>query len=179
MKDSTRELLMRRRIPVAILGGVVIMLIGAIAFPQRYMQYVAGVAVMAIGTFTLWAITAKSKPSATQGVPTIRANMARSRLIYTRVVTFALLAWVAFVTLFWFEHDRSRGLLVSAGGGAVIAALGWLFFRSRFLCPQCGTNFRAERVEKLGKGSMDKRGAEVLWDSCPKCGVSFDSPYPH
>jgi rubredoxin len=52
-----------------------------------------------------------------------------------------------------------------------------LFIRNRLCCPRCGTDFRQERFAKLGRWSMDPRGAEELWESCPQCGVSFDEPY--
>jgi hypothetical protein len=60
----------------------------------------------------------------------------------------------------------------------------WLL-RGRFLCPGCGTDlqkrnaerFRQERRER-GWLNADRRLFWEAWDACPRCGRSFDDPYP-
>jgi hypothetical protein len=66
-------------------------------------------------------------------------------------------------------HAMAFGLVFAV----VLLPIAYWLFR----CPRCGTTFSKYRREKLGRWSMDTRGADELWDSCPKCGVSFDAPW--
>ena len=62
--------------------------------------------------------------------------------------------------------------------GLIVLEIVELFVKKRIRCPRCGTDFRKERLAKVGRWSLDLRMAADLWDACPHCGVSFNDPCP-
>jgi uncharacterized C2H2 Zn-finger protein len=90
------------------------------------------------------------------------------------------MAWIATFVLIGTGFPLMQGQALGIGGFAVLFAvmslIVWLVIRSRLRCPRCEADFRAERVAKLGRWSMDTRGMTELWNACPRCGVSFNDP---
>lgn len=61
---------------------------------------------------------------------------------------------------------------------AVIQTL-WVVAKRRRVCPRCGSNFeqlRGELVPEEGKRAF--WDIWDIWDKCPRCGISFDEPWP-
>jgi uncharacterized C2H2 Zn-finger protein len=87
-------------------------------------------------------------------------------------------AWVAVVTLFVTDISKIEQQTLAVGGCLTLFLIAWLFVRNKLRCPRCGSDFRKERIAKLGRFSLDTRGAADLWDACPHCGVSFNDLWP-
>jgi hypothetical protein len=163
--------------------GLTLLVLGAVLmalFVPRSLQKISSFGLLLGFTlFVFWAKTSSEKKQQRPagGIVTIADYFKRSRLLLTRAVGIPCIVWCVIVS---FDDQLSRGhqQIAAVSGGLVIACLGWLLFRDRFRCPQCGTNFRKERLEKLGRWTMDKRGTEELWDSCPNCHVGFQTPMP-
>jgi len=101
-------------------------------------------------------------------------------LVYRRTkYTVLAVAAVPIVTAVMYLHVATVPLLavvVITGlgiGFALRLITGWLF-----RCPRCCTDFEEERIKLLGRGSRDRRMYWVLWDACPRCGISFNDPWP-
>jgi hypothetical protein len=119
------------------------------------------------------------KPGLT-GAPalTIGEHFNRTNAYFVRIMVPLGTAWVAGVVLFVTGIPKMQQNALAIGGGVALGLIGSLFIRNQLRCPRCGTDFRKERIAKLGRWSWDTRGTEELWNACPRCGVSFNDPWP-
>jgi len=166
-----------------VLVGMVFLILGSILtyifVPPRFQNATIAVILLALLLVLFWA---KTSPLEIQrqspGQPiTIGNYLKKSRLLFIRVMGITCIVWCVAVT-FDDQLSRNQQKIAAICGAGILTWMEWLLFRDRLRCPQCGTNFRKERSEKLGRWTMDQRGAEEIWDSCPTCHVSFDSPAP-
>jgi hypothetical protein len=119
---------------------------------------------------------------------TIREHFRRrfNRIKYGFTVVAIVLAGV----LVWrYPHQTPEQYLTYGVvlGIPLALVLRWLL-RGRFLCPRCGTDLQKLRVEQrrqarrergqLGYFNVDAQPFYETWDACPRCGCSFDDPYP-
>jgi hypothetical protein len=180
MKDTTREWLIRREKPIAVTFVVLVGIVAAIALPKEYMKYVIACIIVAIGVFVSWTRTQPAPTIANPQIsPSIREHMLRVHVWYVRTTVVLCIGWIAAAQVVWSSNaERGKFYLVGLAGALVITLLASLIARPYLRCPQCRTNFRKERIAKLGRFSRDPRSAAELWDSCPQCGISFDTPYP-
>jgi hypothetical protein len=114
------------------------------------------------------------------GIPsvTIGEHLKRTSAYFQRIMAPLCAAWGAGVVLFVTGMSRIQQQALAIGGGVALFLIGSLFVRNQLRCPRCGTDFRKERIAKLGRWSGDNRGTSELWDACPRCGVSFNDPWP-
>jgi hypothetical protein len=177
--EKHREWVRRHHIPIGIGLALVFMFFGVVLFPHSPSEVAAVIAVL-IGVFITWVRfpLARLKLSAA-GTPSIsiRDRLRRTNALFQRVMVPVLIAWVVGVTLFATDIPKSQRQPLLYGGALLIALIGGLYIRGKLRCPQCGTDFRKERIAKLGRWSFDTRMTTDLWDACPRCGVSFDEPY--
>jgi uncharacterized C2H2 Zn-finger protein len=149
----------------------------ALALPKSYIGAATAAVFTAFALFFAWARTPllRSKSATQTGAPTIREHIKRTRAYFQRILVPAVVLWCVGLTFYKAGLTKLQQQGLAGAGGLVLLWIVWLFVRNRFRCPRCGTDFRQERIAKLGRWSTDPRGAEDLWDSCPHCGVSFTS----
>jgi ribosomal protein S27AE len=165
---------------VAIGLAVVGMTVGAVFFPHSGRGTLT-VTVLTLALMVAWAQTPLPRPkSLTAGIPplTIRDHLKRTNAVFVRIMVPLLCGWIVVVTLFLTDIPKPQRQAWAIGGGVVLAFIGSMFIRARLRCPRCGSDFRKERITQLGRWSFDTRTTTDLWDACPRCGVSFDEPYP-
>jgi hypothetical protein len=92
----------------------------------------------------------------------IREHFKRTNALFVRIMVPIAGAWVAAITLFGTSMTKAHQQVLSIGGGVVVVLVGSLFIRNRLRCPRCGTDFRNERLAKLGRWSFDSRGSADL-----------------
>ena len=159
-----------------VLAGI----ITVVFFPRSVHQAVAVslmIVLVVFGTFLAWART----PALTRVQPdaplTIREHFKRTNVLFQRIFTPIMMAWVAGFILFATGMSKVERNAWTYCGLVAMCVIAFPFLRSRLVCPRCGTNFKQERFAKLGRWSFDRRTAAEIWDCCPRCGVSFDEPY--
>jgi ribosomal protein S27AE len=187
MKEETIEWVRRHAeligVAFMVLGGVVAAFVAALVFPNVGKTAIAvgvAVSVLAFAAFFVWARFPVARiQSSTTGIPTltIGQQLRRTRALFQRIVTFVLIAWVVGVTLLAPNLTAAERNGLAMVGALVLSFVGWLLVRNRLRCPRCGTDFKKERITKLGRWSMDTRGTADLWDACPRCGANFNEPY--
>lgn len=153
---------------------------GAVFFPHSVRGTVA-VTILTLALMVAWAQTPLPRPqSLTAGIPplTIRHHFKRTTAVFVRIMVPLLCVWVVAVTLFFTDIPKLQQQVWAIGGGVALAFIGSLFIRARVRCPRCGTDFRKEHIAQFGRWLFDTRTTTDLWDACPRCGVSFDEPYP-
>jgi rubredoxin len=155
------------------------LVVSTLVLPRWAMPWIIGTYLVAFGTHYAWTSTTlpKGTQTALGATFTIGDHLRRTRALYMRILLPIIIAWVAVTTFYPPTLTKDQRMLVGVAGGTLIAFLGFVMIKDKFKCPRCGSNFRKERIEKLGRFSTDKRGAEDLWDACPSCGVSFKEPY--
>jgi hypothetical protein len=186
MNEDTREWIRNHAGPIGVvfmvLGGVVLALIATFLFPtagKTVMKVGAAVLVLAFAAFYAWAefpLTPRKYSTVGTSTLTIGQQLKRTRALFQRIVMFVLVAWCVGVTLLAPNLTSAQRNGSAIVGGFALAFAGWLLVRNRLRCPLCGSDFKKERVAKLGRWSMDTRGTTELWDACPHCGVSFNEP---
>jgi len=179
MKNATREFLVRRDVPISV-AFLVVAVFTSLALPKNYEKYVLGGVIFVVGTFIAWTRVPSAPPLKNPQIgPSIREHFERTRTRYLRGIFILFVLVSAATSVVWPERaDRWKLFLVGFPAAMAIGLFGGLMQLRASRCPQCGTNFRSERKEKLGAAwRTDPRGVEELWDSCPHCHVSFDAPY--
>jgi hypothetical protein len=157
---------------VMVLGGIL-----ASVFLPRSLERVAIVALIVVfAVFYVWAEFPLPQWKPAEHAMTIRRRLKRTRTIFQRIMVPVVVLWCASVTLYDTQQTELQRYALAVGGGSSLVWIAWLFAKDGLRCPRCGTDFKQERVAKVGRWSMDTRGAEDLWDCCPHCGVSFDEP---
>lgn len=180
MGEATREWIRRHHHFIGVSLGLFVAVIGILIFPHHIAATVAVVSVL-IAVFVAWARSplARVKPSVA-GIPglTIGGHFKRTNAYFVRIMVPVTAAWVVVITLFLtgLSNYQRQGLAI--GGAVMLSVVGALLLRNRLRCPRCGSDFRKERIAKLGRWSFDTRGTADLWDACPHCGVSFNDPWP-
>jgi len=166
-----------------VLGTTLTAIFFAIFAPHaghRAMSIAVVLLFVAFTAFYAWAVTPLKRSDARMaGSPrlTIREHFKRTNALFVRIVVPIFGTWVGAIMLFGTGMTKAHQQALGVAGGVVGVLIGSLFIRNRLLCPRCGTNFRKERLAKLGRWSFDSRGTADLWDACPHCGVSFDELY--
>ena len=180
MKETTREFIERYRGLIGALYITVGVTIAALILPRAYWRAALGVLVLAFAVFLVWVLTPlPHRSSATQSPrPTIRQHLKRTRAYLQRIMIPVAAAWWLGVVLYETGMSKLQQQAVGVGGAFILLLLGGLYVRNQLRCPGCGTDFSRERSAQLGRLSFDTRGPEDLWDSCPRCGLSFDAPWP-
>jgi hypothetical protein len=180
VKDATREWIIRREKTIGITVLVTVAIVAAVLLPQKYMKFVIAGMCVAIGVFVLWTRGPSAPPIANPQIgPSIREHLRRAHAWSVRIFVLLLLIWIGTALIIWpSPAERGKFFLAGIAGALVLNCVAMLIGRPYVRCPQCRTDFRKERIAKLGRWSRDPRGAADLWDSCPTCGVSFDAPYP-
>jgi hypothetical protein len=168
-----------KRHPKVAGGMFVALIVSIVVLPRWAMPWVTGTYLVVFGSHYAWTITTLPKGTQTPlGKKfTIGDHLRRTRALYTRILLPIILAWIAVTTSYPPTLTKDQRMLLGVAGGTLIAILGFAFIKDKLKCPRCGSNFRKERIEVLGRFSTDARGAEDLWDACPSCGVSFKEPY--
>jgi hypothetical protein len=187
MKEETREWIRSHAeligVAFMVLVGVVAAFIAAFLFPNVGKAVVtAGVAVslLAFAGFYGWArFPMAPRTSSITGIPTltIGEQLKRTHALFQRIMLLIGVAWCVGITLLAPNLTAAQRNGFAIVGGLVLAFVGWLLVRNRLLCPRCGTDFKKDRIAKLGRWSLDTRGTTELWDACPHCGVSFNEPH--
>jgi hypothetical protein len=176
MRDSNREYIRRHAkvigVVTMVLGGV----LSAFFFPG-YMHVSVGALVVLFAVFYVWAEYPLQGRGSDQGVITIRQQFKRARTLFTRITVPMVALWCVGVIFYGTRLSKLQTQAWAVGGGVVLFFIAWLFIKDKVRCPRCGTDFKQDRIAKVGRWSMDARGTEDLWDRCPHCGVSFDEPY--
>jgi asparagine N-glycosylation enzyme membrane subunit Stt3 len=183
MREKTRAFLQRHSGPLGVVFVVVAGVVAAGAsalldLPKSYVRIAFGVAIVAFGAFYTWARTLQAKPEVPTPLPTIGQHMRRTRVVFQRISVPLVVAWCVAVTFYGSGMTELQKQGVAVGGGVALFLIMWLFIRKALRCPSCGTDFRRERIAKLGRFALDARGAEELWDACPRCHVNFNDPLP-
>jgi hypothetical protein len=108
-----------------------------------------------------------------------RFNLIKNGLLAATFVMVGVLTWL------YPHHSRLQVFI----GGLILAILSlpivsWAF-RGRFICPRCGTDLPKLQAAQLRQARRERGWLNVdrqvlwdAWDNCPRCGVSFDDPYP-
>jgi hypothetical protein len=154
--------------------------VGILLFPDHTKAAVAVGAVL-LALFIAWGRTPLARlKSPEAGIPalTIRQHLKRTNAYFQRIMVPVTAAWVAVVTLFVTDISKIEQQTLAVGGCLTLFLIAWLFVRNKLRCPRCGSDFRKERIAKLGRFSFDTRAAADLWDACPHCGVSFNDLWP-
>jgi MFS family permease len=166
-----------------VLGTIFTAVLSAIFAPHsghRAMSVAVVVLFVVFTAFYAWAITplkrSEARMAGSPGV-TIREHFKRTNALFVRIVVPIAGAWVGAIMLFGTGMTKAHQQALSVGGGVVGVLIGSLMIRNRLRCPRCGSNFRKERLAKLGRWPFDSRDTADLWDVCPHCGVSFDELY--
>ena len=187
MKEETRE---RIRSHAELIGVAFIVIVGLIAafiatffFPsvaKTVVTAVVAVSMLAFAGFYGWArfpmVPWKFAIAAIQ-IPIIGEQLKRTHAFFQRIMLIVLVAWCVGVTLLVPNLAAAKRNGIAIGGGLMLFLVGWLLVCNWLLCPRCGTDFKKDRIAKLGRWSLDTRGTTELWDACPHCGVSFNEPY--
>jgi hypothetical protein len=179
MKETTREFIERYRGLIGTLYIIVGVAIAALILPRAYARAALGVLVLAFAVFLVWVLTPlPRRTSSTQAPgPTIREHLKRTRAYLQRIVIPVAAAWWLGVAIYGTGLSNLQQQALGVGGGVILLLLGGLCVRNQLRCPGCGTDFSRERSAQVGRLSFDTRGPEDLWDSCPRCGLSFDAPW--
>jgi len=165
------------------LGGTATAVIAALFFPHSGKVVInIGVAVLmlAFAAFYAWArFPISPRPLIAIGISTlsIGEQLSRTRALFQRIMVVSLVAWCLGVTLLGSHLTAAKRNGFVIAGAVLLSLAGGLLVRNRLRCPRCGTDFRKERIAKLGRWSMDTRRSTEIWDACPHCGVSFKEPY--
>jgi hypothetical protein len=175
MKEETRERIRSHAeligVAFMVIAGLVAAFIASFLFPNVAKTVVtAGVAVsvLAFAGFYEWA-----RFSMAPG----KSAIARTHALFQRIILLVVVAWCVGVTLLVPNVTAAKRNGIAIVGGSMLFLVGWLRVRNWLLCPRCGTDFKKDRIAKLGRWSLDTRGTTELWDACPHCGVSFNEPY--
>lgn len=176
MNDATRGYV--RRHAKVIGGGAVFFgaVLAAFLFPG-YMRVVVGALLVLFAVLYVWAEYPLQRRGSDRAPMTIRHQFKRTRALFTRITVPVVMLWCVAVVFYGTQLSKLQTQAWAVGGGLALYLLAWLFVRDRFKCPRCGSDFKQERIAKVGRWSVDARGAEDVWDSCPHCGVNFDEPY--
>jgi len=177
--DSTGNFIKRHPRIVGGVGLSVGCVLAAIFVPRSLQNLALGAMIVAFGMLYVWSITTlPPRPlAAPSKALTIRDQLKRNRTLYMRSVVPVAIAWIAAITLYHAPLPKWQEQGLAIGGALVVVLVGSLLVKNGLKCPHCACNFGKERIAKLGRWSMDTRGAEEIWDSCPRCSVSFDEPY--
>jgi uncharacterized C2H2 Zn-finger protein len=134
---------------------------------------------VAFAAFFTWARTSLPRiaPKGPVRVVTIAEHFKRTRTLSVRIIVPIVALWVVLTDSYPLQLPKGERNALAIGGGAVLGVVGSVFMVRRLRCPRCGTNFKQDRLAKLGRWSFDTRGTEEIWDACPHCGVSFDEPW--
>jgi hypothetical protein len=180
MKDTTRDFLQRYARPIGVVFVLVGVTVAGLLLPFSYARAVLGLLVVAFAVFFVWVRTPLPRvSSATQAPrPTIREHLKRTRAYLQRITIPVAAAWCVGVAIYATGMSKPEQQALGVGGGAIVLLMGWLFVRNQLRCPRCGTDFVKERAAEVGRLTFDPRAPEDLWDSCPRCGVSFNDPWP-
>lgn len=185
MKETTRAWIRKYAeiigIGLMLLGGILTAFVAALLFPsagKTVMASCVGVLVLVFAVFYAWA-RFPMPPNLFSKVSTltISGQLRRTQAFFQRVMLVVLVAWCVAVTLLVPKLTATQRNGAAIVGSLVLSFVGSLFVRNRLRCPRCGTNFKKERIAKLGRWSMDFRGSTELWEACPHCGVSFNESY--
>jgi asparagine N-glycosylation enzyme membrane subunit Stt3 len=165
------------RYPAA--ASMIILIVGvilaAVFVPRPYQRIGTDACIALFVAVYAWAST--PLPKVGPGVrPTIRQEFKRTRQLFIRFSVIAAVMLIICVEYFAEPLSGVERYVIDIGAFLLMLAVVWPFIRKRFHCPSCGTNFKQARLAKVGRWTMDTRGAEDLWDRCPSCGVSFDEP---
>jgi ribosomal protein S27AE len=187
IKEETRAWIRNRagfiRVGFMLLGGILTAFVAVFLSPSASKTLLAagvGVLMLAFAAFFAWArFPMPPRKASINGIPTltISEQLKRTHALFQRIMLVVLVTWCVAVTLSAPKLTALQRNGTAAGGGLVLFVAGWLLVRYRLRCPRCGTDFRKERIAKLGRWSMDTRGTTELWEECPHCGVSFNGPY--
>lgn len=187
MKEETRERIRSHAeligVAFMVVAGLVAAFIASFLFPNVAKTVVtAGVVVsmLAFAGFYGWSrFPMAPGNSSITGVPipTIGEQLKRTHALFQRIMLLVGVAWCVGVTLLVPSLTAAKRNGIAIVGGLVLLLVGWLLVRNWLLCPRCGTDFKKDRIAKLGRWSLDTRGTTELWDACPHCGVSFSEPY--
>lgn len=117
------------------------------------------------------------RPGASPNGPTIREHFQRSHRLKRMVL--AACAVILVVMVRWRYQDLTRvqadvfmavllvPIFIAVGSTAI----------GRVKCPRCGSDLKELQSEQPDRTKRGLRKPWELWDSCPKCHVSFDEPY--
>jgi len=187
MKEDTREWIRNRAgligVALMVLWGVLAAVVATFLPPTASRTIVkasAAVSVLGFAAFYAWAqfpMAPRKQSTIGNSTPTIGEQLKRTTALFQRTVMLVAVAWCVGVTLLAPNLPAAKRNGFAIIGGMVLFLAGWLLVRSRLRCPRCGTDFKKERIAKLGRWSMDTRQSTELWDACPHCGVSFNEPY--
>lgn len=177
MRDSNREYIRRHGKLVGSGGMVLGMVLSAIFLPRSFQNVAVVGLVVAFALFYVWAEHPLSRSAEPGNSLTIRQQLKRTRALSLRILIPVVVLWVGYVTLYCDQLPALRRQALAIGVAVALMYIWLLFMKGSLNCPRCGTNFRQERIAKFGRWSMDARGTEDIWDSCPHCSVSFDEPY--
>jgi hypothetical protein len=132
-----------------------------------------------VGAFFAWVQTPFTPVKSAGGgisVLTIGERLKRTNAYFVRIFVAVVMVWIAAVTVF--VTGLPQQTAVAMGGSVPFLILWRRVVRRQLRCPRCSTDFRKERIAELGRWSTDPRGPAELWDACPRCGVSFNDPWP-
>lgn len=179
MSNAARDWIKRHEVLAAVLAFFAVV-VGILLF-HRHIQATVVVYAVLIGVFITWMqypVVPLETSAAGTPVMTIGTHLSRTNALFQRVILPVVIAWIAAVTLFVTGIPKWEQYALSVGGGVALFLIGWLFVRNQLRCPRCGTDFSKERIALLGRWTLDTRGTADLWASCPRCGVSFNDPWP-
>jgi len=180
MTETTREYIQRYARPIGAGFTLAGFIAATLILPRSYARAVTAVLFVAFAVFFVWARTPlppKSSAPPAPG-PTIREHLKRTRALLQRIMIPIVVAWGVGVTFYATGLSKGQQQAMAVGGGFLLLLIGWSFVRNQLRCPRCGTDFSKERSAQVGRLSFDTRGPEDLWDSCPRCGLSFNDPWP-
>ena len=177
MNDTTRDYIRRHSKLVGGAGLFLGMVLAALFLPRSLEDVAILVLIVAFAVFYVCAEYPLPRPAEVGSSLTIRQQLKRTRTLFLRVLLPVVFLWIAYITLFYNRLPPLQRQALAVGVAVALMFIGSLLMRGSLHCPRCGTNFRQERIAKVGRWSMDARGTEDLWDSCPHCGVSFDETY--
>jgi len=118
-----------------------------------------------------------ARPRVSPNGPTIREYFQRSHGFKRLLLTVC--AVILAVIIKWRHQDLTR-IQVDALMGVLLLPI---FFAlgltpiGRVRCPRCGCDLKQLQSEQLGRMKRGTGKPWEVWESCPKCHVSFDEPY--